>query len=268
MGHVGHPILNRYPAFLLTDEDYNTLGAVTVEDDGSYLGTDTAGRKLFQRKNLDSARRAATSKALRMVTTTWYGVGTGRPEDDAADPALAARRAAQFAEWSKHRHETPEQRDEREQAERDARRAEIARSILTHVPDYDLTTEDGRVALVEKLKFDVMHAPYGEGSILHDMAQYVGVDLPDSGRVRDMLRTIVDAAATPNLPAERPTCPQGHGPMQLRDGWKPGQPGNGHTYEQQFCGIWYDCTVPGCHASTLLESPGLLAQLAQMTAAR
>jgi hypothetical protein len=27
------------------------------------------------------------------------------------------------------------------------------------------------------------------------------------------------------------------------------------TYEQQWCGVWYDCTAPQCRSSVLLASP-------------
>ena len=28
--------------------------------------------------------------------------------------------------------------------------------------------------------------------------------------------------------------------LVLRDGYDPAMQGNGHTYEQRYCGIWYD----------------------------
>lgn len=54
-----------------------------------------------------------------------------------------------------------------------------------------------------------------------------------------------------------PQCPNGHGQMVLRD------PPGGHTREQQWCGVWYDCP-PGqfrCCSSVLLPSPELRADL-------
>lgn len=48
------------------------------------------------------------------------------------------------------------------------------------------------------------------------------------------------------------SCPHGHGPMQKR-------PLERQTYEQRFCGTWYDC--PQCYASVLEPSPELTAQL-------
>jgi hypothetical protein len=55
-------------------------------------------------------------------------------------------------------------------------------------------------------------------------------------------------AVEPHLPAARPACPadSGHGPMELR-------PLSRQTYEQQWCGVWYDC--PRCYSSALLHSP-------------
>jgi hypothetical protein len=37
-----------------------------------------------------------------------------------------------------------------------------------------------------------------------------------------------------NLPARRPQCPSGHGPMTLR-------PLDRQTFEQLWTGVWYDC---------------------------
>ena len=56
----------------------------------------------------------------------------------------------------------------------------------------------------------------------------------------------------------RPICSrEGHGFMQLR-------PIVRQTYEQKFCGVWYDCGKPYCHASVLYPSAGLKAQWAAM----
>jgi hypothetical protein len=53
-----------------------------------------------------------------------------------------------------------------------------------------------------------------------------------------------------------PQCPNGHGRMLLRD------PPGGHTREQRWCGIWYDCPPgpPGhsCESSVLIPSAELL----------
>lgn len=67
------------------------------------------------------------------------------------------------------------------------------------------------------------------------------------------------ANETPNLPACRPACPNGHGLMVLRPAGTP---------EQEFCGTWYQC-APGpagdfCMSATLLPSPALVSQLRGM----
>lgn len=49
-----------------------------------------------------------------------------------------------------------------------------------------------------------------------------------------------------------PTCAE-HGEMILR-------PIEVQTYEQKYCGTWYDCTYPGCHSSVLLPSKELKEQ--------
>ena len=54
-----------------------------------------------------------------------------------------------------------------------------------------------------------------------------------------------------NLPMELPKCSvEGHGQMELRDMTRA-------TYEQKFCGTWYDCTYPGCNNSVLYPSKEL-----------
>jgi hypothetical protein len=54
-----------------------------------------------------------------------------------------------------------------------------------------------------------------------------------------------------------PVCPnnQEHGQMEPR-------PSGRQTYEQRFCGEWWDCTQ--CSSSTLFPSNDLKAQLAGM----
>lgn len=60
--------------------------------------------------------------------------------------------------------------------------------------------------------------------------------------------------------ADTPACSaEGHGPMVPR-------PVAGQTYEQQFCGIWYDCGQPRCRNSRLLASRELADQLAGASA--
>ncbi len=57
-----------------------------------------------------------------------------------------------------------------------------------------------------------------------------------------------------SLPMVLPTCPSSeeHGQLILRSQ-------DYQTYEQKFCGTWYDCPV--CRSSVLFESPELKAQL-------
>lgn len=56
---------------------------------------------------------------------------------------------------------------------------------------------------------------------------------------------------------KHPTCSiKGHGEMVLRDT-------RGQTYEQKWCGAWYDCHYPGCMHSVLIPSPELQKFLAQ-----
>ena len=57
-----------------------------------------------------------------------------------------------------------------------------------------------------------------------------------------------------NLPMALPTCPKGseHGEMILRTLQY-------QTYEQKFCGVWYDC--PRCSCSILFPSKDLLERL-------
>lgn len=43
------------------------------------------------------------------------------------------------------------------------------------------------------------------------------------------------------------------------------RPSEGQTYEQRFCGTWYDCKN-GCSSSILLQSPELIAQNKEMFA--
>lgn len=51
--------------------------------------------------------------------------------------------------------------------------------------------------------------------------------------------------------AELPKCDiEDHGYMGLRDP-------KGYTYEEKYCGVWYDCKYPGCKCSTLLMSQEL-----------
>lgn len=63
----------REPMYVLTDDAYNALGAVLVED-GRFVGHDTLGRTLFERDDKAAAMAAATNIGVRMVSSAWYGV--------------------------------------------------------------------------------------------------------------------------------------------------------------------------------------------------
>lgn len=62
----------REPMFLITDAAYSPLGAVAVEGD-RWVGRDTAGRKLFDRRNQAGATAAANRMGL-LVSSAWYGI--------------------------------------------------------------------------------------------------------------------------------------------------------------------------------------------------
>ena len=69
----------REPMFLITDDAGYPLGAVAVED-GRWVGRDTAGRTLFDRKSLSKAT-VAGRRIGDLVSTAWYGIrGTGPGE--------------------------------------------------------------------------------------------------------------------------------------------------------------------------------------------
>lgn len=61
-----------------------------------------------------------------------------------------------------------------------------------------------------------------------------------------------------NLPMPLPKCPSSpeHGEMILR-------PLQHQTYEQKFCGVWYDC--PQCSSSVLFPSKDLTEFLELLT---
>jgi hypothetical protein len=58
--------------FLITDDSYSPLGAIAVEG-GRWIGRDTNGSKLFDRKDLSGAEQA-TKKIGRFVSSAWYGI--------------------------------------------------------------------------------------------------------------------------------------------------------------------------------------------------
>ncbi|RKR88296.1 hypothetical protein BDK92_2607 [Micromonospora pisi] len=66
------------PMFVLTDDTYNARGAVVVEN-GRWIGRDTSGARLFDRRDIHGTEAAAKNLGLRLVTSAWYGVQTGGP---------------------------------------------------------------------------------------------------------------------------------------------------------------------------------------------
>lgn len=82
------PSTYRYPLYVLADDDYVAQGALTVEFVGDtevplhklttrYIGHDTFGRVLFDRRDHAGAKEAAKRIGFRLVSTAWYGVPTG-----------------------------------------------------------------------------------------------------------------------------------------------------------------------------------------------
>jgi len=67
----------REPMFLITDSTGNPVGVVAVED-GRWIGRDTCGRQLFNRKDLTGAGHAAR-RVGRLVSSTWWGIRATRP---------------------------------------------------------------------------------------------------------------------------------------------------------------------------------------------
>lgn len=98
----------RNPDYLLTDENYNARGFVELGErapgyDGKQraVGYDTTGRKMFDRKDLSSAVKAAELKGMRVVTTGYYGLSS-RPEGVSA-PENMRRRQTEKAEQERRR---------------------------------------------------------------------------------------------------------------------------------------------------------------------
>jgi hypothetical protein len=74
----------------------------------------------------------------------------------------------------------------------------------------------------------------------------------------DADRAALEAADHRPLLVERPKCPSGHGYLTLRN------PPGGWTAEQEFCGIWYDCSGSGparCGTTVLVPSVAYLTWL-------
>ncbi len=84
----------RHPRFLLTDDVYAARGAVVVVD-GRYIGHDTDGRELFNRKDLAGAEVGAKRYGFRLVISTYYGVD--RAGADTTAPDIMRRRDAERA---------------------------------------------------------------------------------------------------------------------------------------------------------------------------
>ena len=83
-------VLERYPAFLLTDQEYNLVGAIAMED-GRRVGRNTAGRVLFSRQDHAGALRQAEAIGCRSVSTGWFGLNGGDwPGADEAAAAISA----------------------------------------------------------------------------------------------------------------------------------------------------------------------------------
>jgi len=84
----------REPMFLITDDGGAALGAVAVED-GRWVGRDTTGRTLFDRKNLAGAT-AATRPIGRLVSTAWYGIRGTRPGEARSERVRHDRRGLPY----------------------------------------------------------------------------------------------------------------------------------------------------------------------------
>jgi hypothetical protein len=67
----------REPMFLITDGAGTLLGALAVED-GRWVGRDTRGRQLFNRKDLTGAARA-TRRIGVLVSSAWWDIRATRP---------------------------------------------------------------------------------------------------------------------------------------------------------------------------------------------
>ena len=63
-------------------------------------------------------------------------------------------------------------------------------------------------------------------------------------------RQLREAHAAEKTAAVPECATPGHGPMEPRDL-------TAQTYEQMWCGVWYDCTHPQCRSSVLIKSPEL-----------
>jgi hypothetical protein len=85
----------REPHYLILDpHDEYPLGALAVED-GRWIGRDTAGRKLFDRKDEHGATAAGRRRG-RLVATTGYGIRPSRPGQTRSERVRYDRRGLPY----------------------------------------------------------------------------------------------------------------------------------------------------------------------------
>ena len=84
----------REPMFLITDTAGHPVGAVAVEDD-RWVGRDTTGRQMFNRKDLTGASRAARLYGT-LTSTAWYGIRATRPGQTRSERILTDRRGLRY----------------------------------------------------------------------------------------------------------------------------------------------------------------------------
>jgi hypothetical protein len=86
---------NREPddrlVWVLTDDNYAARGAVVTEA-GRYIGYDTSGRQLFNRKDYGGALSAAQGKGFRTVARGYYGIGSPYEMDGRPAPEIMRRK--------------------------------------------------------------------------------------------------------------------------------------------------------------------------------
>jgi hypothetical protein len=80
--------------FLITDAAGHARGAVAVED-GRWIGRDTTGRQLFDRKDLAGASRA-TRRHGTLTSTAWWGIYATRPGQTRSPRILRDRRGLPY----------------------------------------------------------------------------------------------------------------------------------------------------------------------------
>jgi hypothetical protein len=84
----------REPMFLITDPAGHPRGAIAVEN-GRWIGRDTAGRPLFNRKDQAGAT-AAARRFGRLVSSTWYGIRVTRPGQTRSERVRYDRRGLPY----------------------------------------------------------------------------------------------------------------------------------------------------------------------------